>query len=882
MPTPSLPSPKPRPARRAPLRALGLCALVGATSALASGGPRPLGAAMGSRGLRALESSVRWLDPPSLGLRRALVLASPTGVDADLYAVTARTDPSDRVLALLDVSNLTRSPDAAEDDLVHAGRWAAFASRVDDRYVAVTVIDLGGVDAHDPDGTPPAAGQRLRDAVSRLQQTGRIEGYGLHRFDLATPARSVSLRLDGDTLIARADRGVVHIDAAVRRVREGERAARYRPRLSGATGWVTWAVDTVRAIPWIGGAPIAWAEHFAFGVQHEVARARVRLGTDTSAAEASEDLADILHHGPAQALEGPVANWPPAPAVGLLRPPIAHEGEWNAASPDDPFMARNTGAPPAFYQTFVRSDRERPDTRVYVTLWDPRQLELHVVPGSQEPIGATGETGSGSVPRDGRTLTRLAAGFNGGFQALHGEWGVYAEGTLFLPPKPWGATLFALEGGDTGFGSWPGDRGAIPPEVLEFRQNLTSLVEDGQLNPYRRTFWGGNVPGAPAGETHTARTGLCSTREGFVAFFWGNGLTERSLGDAMLGVRCNYGVHLDMNGANTGFEFLRVTPAHATPARTRPLSVGEHEGPVPSAADYTVRARRMVRGMHEMNFPRYIKRDPRDFFYLLLRPVLPGAPLRPPVTPAMPGEGQWRVQGLSDAPFPWPMARTRLRPDPAQPERWVNLVRVDPRRVRLAPADAQGPVVARVVGFDPPAPGAPRIAWQAPHDSPRWELGTEGEGLTGVPFGAGTAPTRGLCVDADGFLVLAVADRAVPGLVEAALDRAGCGARRLALSSGALVLPSGQDAAGAQVDATARHAYSLVLRDAPGARRMFPEVTPVPQRVWYDAQHRRVRYQRSEDGAVHVQITGGQRVAAPTWGGRPPARDAGAPRGTPP
>ncbi len=861
--------------RRAALRALGLCALVGSGSALAAGLPRGLGEVLHARGLRVLEGGPRWLDPPSFGLRRALVLAAADGAVADVYAVTARTDPRGRVLSLVDVSNLTRSPDAAEEDLVQAGPWAAFASRVGDRYAAVTLLDLGGVDETDPDGPPPGRGQRLRDGLSRLQQTGRARGYGQHRFDLASPARVVSLRIDGDVVAVRADRQVFHVEAPTRRVREGSRWARHRPRLSGTTGWVTWAVDTVRSIPWIGGAPIAWAEHLAFGVQHEVARARVRLGTDTSAAEASEDLADILHHGPPAALEGPVEGWPPAPAAGLLRPPLAHEGQWNAAAPDDPFLARNPGAPPAFYQTFVRTDRERPDTRVYVTLWDPRQLELHVVPGSQEPIGATGETGSGSIPRDGRTLTRLAAGFNGGFQALHGEWGVYAEGTLFLPPKPWGATLFALEGGDTGFGSWPGERGQIPAEVSEFRQNLTSLVEDGQFNPYRRTFWGGNVPGAPEGETHTARTGLCMTREEFVAFFWGNGLTERSLADAMLGVRCTYGVHLDMNGANTGFEFLRVTPTAATPPRARPLTVGEHEGPVPSAAGYTVRARRMVRGMHEMGFPRYIKRDPRDFFYLLLRPVLPGEPLRPPVSPSLPGEGRWRVEGLSEAPFPWPMARTRVRPDPAQPDRWVNLVRIDPRRVTLAPAEATGAVVAQVIGVEPPAPGALRIAWTAPGGTPRWEAGTEGSGFAGVPFTPGLSVSRGVGVDGEGFLVFAVADRASPGLVAAALDLAGCGARRLALQSGALRLPNGQDAAGASLDPGARPTYALVLRDAAGARRMFPEVTPVPQRVWYDAQHRRVRYQRDEDGAVRVQLTGGQRVTAPTWGRSTP-RDAGA------
>jgi hypothetical protein len=60
---------------------------------------------------------------------------------------------------------------------------------------------------------------------------------------------------------------------------------------------------------------------------------------------------------------------------------------------------------------------------------------------------------------------------------------------------------------------------------------------------------------------------------------------------------------------------------------------------------------------------------------------------------------------------------------------------------------------------------------------------------------------------------------------------------------------------------------------------VFPEIRPVPVRVWYDAQHRRVRYRQTGDGGVQINLTGGQRVSVPSWGGstRSPG-DAGAPR----
>lgn len=857
-----------------PLRAAAIVALAAGAASLGSSAHGSLARAVATEGVLLDPASVRWLDVPSFRARRVMFVAQRPGGAPDVHVATVHTAPNDRVLRLDGLSNLTQSPDAAEDLLCASGRWAAFASRVDDQIAAVTLVDLAGV----PSAQGASMGERIRAAVSRWQQTGRPRGYGINRYELLPAATRVRLSLEGDVLRIDADGATVRIDAGAQRVLSGAARVRHQPRLAGTTGWVTWLVDTVRAVPWIGPTPIAWAEHVAFGIQHEVARARVSIGTDRSSDEVAEDLADVLQGGPAARAEGRVESWPPARLNLLLSPALPHEGEWSAAASDDPFVSRNPGAPPAFFQSFVRTDRERPDTRVYVTLWDPRQVSLHVVPGSQEPMGATGETGTGTVPRDESTLLRLAAGFNGGFQALHGEWGVFAEGTLFLPPKPWGATITVFEDGRTGFGSWPGDRPQIPAEVSEFRQNLTSLVEDGVFNPFHRTFWGGNVPGAPAGESHTARTGLCITREDAVAFFWGEGLTERSLADAMLAARCSYGVHLDMNGANTGFEFLRVTRSTATPPLPRPLAANhEAQGTVPSAPGFTYRARRMVRGMDEMGFPRYIKRDPRDFFYLLMRPVLPGAPLRAVVQPAQPSEGQWHVAGLGDVPFPWPMARTRVRPDASQPERWVNLVRVDPRRVAMVPSDGSASL-ARVVEAPAAVPATRAIAWRELHGAGRWAIVDGAEGLAGAPLTAGSATTRGACVDGSGWLVYAVADRAAPDLVARALDLAGCGADRVALpSTTALALDATRDAAGAAVDPRALPRFALRVRAEPGALRVFPEVRPVPQRVWWDAQHRRVRYQRNDAGAVQVNTVGG-RVTVPGWGpSRPPTPATPAP-----
>ncbi|MFO0630597.1 MAG: hypothetical protein U0325_33905 [Polyangiales bacterium] len=857
-----------------PLRAAALLTTLSAALAISRSPGATLNRAVAERGVLLDASSIRWLDGPGFGARRVLFLGQRVDGVTDLHVATVRTAPGDRLLELSDLSNLTRSPDAAEALLCTNGPWAAFATRVDERFVAVTLVRLAG---EAPAAQGVSLGERVREAVSRWQQTGRRQGYGVDRFELLRPASSLDVTLTADALRLRADGEVIEIRLSDARALTGGARVRRQQRLPGTTGWVTWMVDTVRAVPWIGPTPIAWLEHVAFGLQHEVARARVSIGTDHSRDEVAEDLADLLGGQAGAGVEGRVDSWPPPPMRPPLPGPLPHEGEWIAAAPDDPFVARNPGAPPAFYQSFVRTDRERPDTRVYVTLWDPRQVSLHVVPGSQEPMGSTGETGTGTVPRDAATLTHLAAGFNGGFQALHGEWGVYAESTLFLPPKPWGATIFALEDGRTGFGSWPGDRGEIPPHVAEFRQNLTSLVEDGVFNPYRRTFWGGNVPGAPPGESHTARTGLCHTREDAVAFFWGRGLTERSLADAMLAARCDYGVHLDMNGANTGFEFLRVTPRTATPRcpdasprgmRPRARSRRRPRSPTARAGWCAAWMRWGSRGTSSE-----IRATSSTCCCARCCPENPCRPRSRPRSPARAvARGRARRRGLS-----WPFARARVRPDAAQPDRWVNLLRVDARRV--TPGGAPGPgTLATVRDVEVPAGTRAGIGWRVENGAARWVAAADDALFWGPALSPDAAVTRGACIDAQGWLVLAVADRAAPGLLARAFDRAGCTSTRVALRpSTSLTRDDARDLLGAAVDPAATPRVTLRLREEAGAVRVFPEVLPVPQRVWWDAQHRRVRYRRDETGGVQVRTVGGS-VSMPSWGG---SRSATPPPGTP-
>ncbi len=353
-------------------------------------------------------------------------------------------------------------------------------------------------------------------------------------------------------------------------------------------------------------------------------------------------------------------------------------------------MRQLDGLPPAFMTTFLRTDRSRKATRVYIALWDPRQVELHMMAGTVEPKGATGEAGPGLIPRTPEVMKRVVAASNAGFQAMHGEFGMMADGVMYLPPKPYAATVAVRRDGSTVFGELVGGRdrprmdAVVPPE----HDGHGPGREVGTLRP---DVVGRHAARVGRDKTHTVRTGICLTRERFVAYFYGADVSPEALAQAMIQARCSYGIALDMNAGHSGLEFYRVAPNGELPPLGRPLQgEWETEGDVSGLSGYRFRGRRLIRGMGLMNFPRYIRREARDFFYMTLRHLLPGPPLAPRAAPAVAGEGAWRTQGLPQHGFPYALAITEIRPDPARPDVRLRVLKVDPRTVTAAPVREPG------------------------------------------------------------------------------------------------------------------------------------------------------------------------------------------------
>jgi hypothetical protein len=487
---------------------------------------------------------------------------------------------------------------------------------------------------------------------------------------------------------------------------------------------------------------------------------------------------------------------------------------------------------------------------VYVTIWDPRQVQLRIAAGTREPISATGEQGTGMVPRDPQTLRLLVGAFNGGFQALHGEFGMMADDRVYIPPKPWAATVAVFEDGRVGMGSWPAPswRGTrldeelanrqIPEAMVDFRQNLTSVVEDGRYNPWRRWYWGA-APEAADEQTYTARSALCLTEEGYFAYFWSRVLGPEALGTAMLRARCVRGIHLDMNAAHCGFEFFRpISPGESVPALPHhPIADFEWEGRFPDADGFRLRMRRGVRSMG-MPFPRYSEQDARDFFYLVLRPVLPG----PDLDGAHGREGVFRTEGLPHAGWPHAFARASVGH-----RTWI--VRIDPRRAVPSPIRAaqeralayltEGAALARQ--------GAPHALFA--HRNPigwTFAVGRPSQGdrviVAGPALSAESQAAIG--VDRDGLLVYAERSGDPTPLAErmrqaGITDAVALGSDvRLAFAADhGFASPNGD---GRSVSPASSLAF--LAEERRETEVLFPDNHPIPYRMWGRLQDQRVRY----------------------------------------
>jgi hypothetical protein len=841
-------------------------------------------------GLALDEGSLLWVapDPGPLRGRPLLFVARTPGALADLYYAEVRSGGDGVVLDVSWLRNLSRTSSADEQPPIRLGDHVLYASRVRDRVDALVLLDLRGEPSKVTEGWPWRA--RVQNRITNLQETGRADGFGRRRYVLEPPAERVAITARAGGFEVDVDGEPLVIDPRRHAPLKGADRVEVQPMEKGEPGTITWLVDTVRNLSFVGAEPIAWLEHRVYGAKDWAERTWYRFAGTAGAAATEAEVAAALgmtveesRRRLALTEPDPETGWPPPRVSPVLEDRVRGEGEWMPIT-DDPFVASYPNAPPPFYQTFLRVDPERLYVRVYLVAFDPRQVQLRIMSGTKEPESATGATAPGMVPRDPQVLDRLVGAFNGGFQAMHGEFGMMSDGRVYLPPKPWAATVAVMDDGQVGMGSWlaPPSRfksyleewamAQVPDAMVDFRQNLTSVVEDGKYNPWRRWYWGA-APQHAEKQTYIARSGLCLTEEGFLVYLWGESMGPEQLGEAMNAARCVRGMHLDMNTPHTGLELYDVRPTDRPhPPLGRDLGKGEWEGSVSRAEGFVARSRLAVRSMDPMRFPRYLQRDPRDFFYLTLKPVLPG----PPLEGAEGEAGQFSTAGLPHAGWPHAFARTWLGGDEGA-RTWI--VRIDPQRVGpTAVVGEHAPAAASDVadsddsmGDDAGAPGPSAlahltgtrdaggpVALYAQRSRIGWVHDVGAPPSDAVVYVRGprlrdvSDATAAMGVDPDGFLVYAERQRGDRVTLTKRMAQAGV-QQAVALPDG-VRLAFDVDGVHVSPDAYERPvdpatALALRPRTRPAARVLFPEVQPRPYGVWARMQDTRVRYFKDSDGS---------------------------------
>ncbi len=533
--------------------------------------------------------------------RRVLFLgAEKSGAPRDVFRARVRLSPEGRPLEVKDVVNLTQTPYGDEQGLVRdaTAERAAFASFAYGQLQGITALDLRG------EGKAAKTNSLFERAmlyVTNVQETG--DGAGIARVQVALEkdATSAVLAFQGPILVAQLAQASGGTRVARIDVDKGELAApvegvRVELLARIPKKPIHWAVDTVRAVPWIGPEPIAWLEAKVWDLKDRFKRFKHGIGRN----EAKDEVKSEAEMSAPRPLDPSAAGedggyWPPLPVPTIYKTPEPGEGQWVAHQPE--WMHKIPGAPSPFYKTFVRPDPLRPYSKIILVAMDTRQLEFDMEAGVDDPKPTVGSFhGSGRIPRDLKVAKRVVAAWNGGFKTEHGHYGMMLKKRVLLPPVPSGATAVVTEDGRFGMGAWQPTRD-IPVDILSYRQNLDPLVEDGILNPRQRQSWGAVLPGQPklVGQ-QTERSGLCITKAKHTLYVWGDDVGADALGKAMQLAGCDFGMHLDMNPFHTGYVFMSFEDAQ--------YKTGKSETLTPLMA---------------ISNRRYIDYNPKDFFFAMLR-----------------------------------------------------------------------------------------------------------------------------------------------------------------------------------------------------------------------------------------------------------------------
>lgn len=244
----------------------------------------------------------------------------------------------------------------------------------------------------------------------------------------------------------------------------------------------------------------------------------------------------------------------------LFKQPMEGEGVWIA---DDTPRFEDE---PCIYKTSLRVDGQRPFAVMYFASMDLSKLDIHLMPGTEEPISSVGLRGRGKIPD--KVHPNLVCSFNGGFRTKHGRWGFISGGVTYLPPVKGIATIAVDSQNRVRMGTW-GKSWDPKEKYIYLRQNLPPLVEDGKPNE-KQKYWGGTL----GGKTHVWRSAIGMTRDQKRLIYGaGNSLSNQTLAAGMIMAGCDYAMQLDINDYHTYFFLYREKPDNRGKLKISPIKL---------------------------------------------------------------------------------------------------------------------------------------------------------------------------------------------------------------------------------------------------------------------------------------------------------------------
>lgn len=536
------------------------------------------------------------------GVYQVFFAAAPTGGPADIYRATASLDGDGQVVRIQNVTRLTDTPAGDELSPLVAGEWLAFATRVAGYFQSITCLALNEPSQREVFVFDEPV-EQVELAWSKAEGTGQpalaIVATGSDRqtaFSVMPTAISITP----------ADAGLRHI-----------------PQAAGEQAWLPNLVSRVRELPFVGPEKIAFLENLFFTLVDQFERWRYGV---TGIADRPEVLPAYEPPTAAESEPSPAPTVPaqevaplPVPTVPLLETSAATATVTLPASaatqipaaplaPTAPPTARPSPAPSPTLtaipiadgirrRTPIRPDPQRPYAEVELIEIDPALLQIKMVPGTIEPRPTTGLIGSGVIPQ--ADWPALVAGFNGGFAAMHGMYGMMVDRKVYLHPRDGIATLAVYEDGSLRMGTWGQDL-VQTPDMVSFRQNCPPLIENGLITAEtgKLTLWGLSV----ANEVYLYRSGLGLTADGRLIYAAGKPLSAYTLARAMQAAGAVYAMQLDVDEFHVAFI-------------TYEWSAGKLTGK---------KLRNDMRGFDGL----FLRPFQLDFFYLVRRPQPLAQPVR--------------------------------------------------------------------------------------------------------------------------------------------------------------------------------------------------------------------------------------------------------------